>query len=136
LRALVDSNSEFLILIINSTQRDLSSIETIKIALAFTAIAHLMAPELIPPVVGYVTQCLNHAVDLVRLKAIMTLHLFVMKDPACVIEFLPDLRPLLQDDDISIINAIVNTLTFFLDNSLNIRQVVDVFQILFNIWKG
>jgi AP-4 complex subunit epsilon-1 len=38
-----------------------------------------MTPELIPPVVDYVAQCLNHAVGLIYFKIIMIVHSFAGK---------------------------------------------------------
>lgn len=84
-----------------------------------------MTADLIPPILGYINQCLNHAVPLVRQKAVMVVHSFVRKDPSCVVELFPDLCRLLLDDDISIVNAVVNTFNTFLSNTLNVRQICD-----------
>jgi len=124
--ALFDSKSDLIVLIVNSTQRDLSSGQTTSMALALTAIAHLVTPELIQPIIGFISQCLNHSVPLIRQKAIMCVHSFIRKDPSCVVEFFPDLCRLLNDPDLSIMNAVVNTFSTLLKNTLNIRQICEV----------
>lgn len=124
--ALFDSKSDLIVLIVNSTQRDLSSQHPTSMALALTAIAHLVTPELIQPVIGFIGNCLNHAVPMIRQKAVMCIHSFISKDPSCVVEFFPDLCRLLSDPDLSIVNAVVCTFTTLLKHTLNIRQICDV----------
>ncbi|EAY05277.1 Adaptin N terminal region family protein [Trichomonas vaginalis G3] len=124
--ALFDSKSDLIVLIVNSTQRDLSSGHPTSMALALTAIAQLVTPELIQPVIGFVGQCLNHTVPIIRQKAVMCVHSFIEKDPTCVVDFFPDLCRLLSDTDLSIVNAVVTTFTTLLDNKLNIRQICEL----------
>jgi AP-4 complex subunit epsilon-1 len=95
--ALLDSKSDLLILTINSTQRDLSSGQATPMALALTAICHLVSPDLIPAIIGYVGEALTNAVPLVRKKAVMCIHSFVQKDPTSVTAFFPELVRLLAD---------------------------------------
>ncbi|KAH0795013.1 Adaptin N terminal region family protein [Histomonas meleagridis] len=124
--ALLDSRSDILIMIINSIQRDMSSNHPTSMSLALTAICHLVTADLIPPVIGYVGQALTHSVPLIRQKAVMCLHSFVKKDPSCIIEYFPELVRLLSDPDLSIVNAVINTFSTLLQNTLNIRQICDL----------
>lgn len=64
--ALLDSKSDLLILTINSTQRDLSSGQTAPMAVALTAICHLVSPDLIPAIIGHVGEALTNPVPLIR----------------------------------------------------------------------
>lgn len=131
--ALLDSKSSLLILIINSTQRDLSSQHPTSMALALTAICHLVTPDLIPPIIGYVSQCLQHSIPLIRQKAVMCVRSFIKKDPSCVAELFPELLRLLNDPDLSIVNAVITTFTELLDSQLNIRQIVDTYPDIANV---
>ena len=131
--ALLDSKSSLLILIINSTQRDLSSQHPTSMSLALTAICHLVTPDLIPPIIGYVSQCLQHTIPSIRQKAVMCVHSFIKKDPSCVVELFPELLRLLGDPDLSIVNSVINTFSTLLQNTLNIRQIVDTVPDVFNV---
>ncbi|KAK8860176.1 hypothetical protein M9Y10_011840 [Tritrichomonas musculus] len=131
--ALLDSKSSLIILIINSTQRDLSSQHPTSMALALTAICHLVTPDLIPPIIGFVSQCLQHTIPLIRQKAIMCVHSFIKKDPSCIADLFPELLRLMNDPDLSIVNAVINTFTCLLSSQLNIRQIVDTFPEVANI---
>lgn len=131
--AILDSKSSLLILIINSTQRDLSSQHPTSMALALTAVCHLVTPDLIPPIIGYVTQCLQHPIPQIRQKAIMCVHSFIKKDPSCVIEFFPELVRLLSDPDLSIVNSVVVTFTALLESQLNIRQICECVPDIINV---
>ncbi|OHS93347.1 Adaptin N terminal region family protein [Tritrichomonas foetus] len=131
--ALLDSKSSLLILIINSTQRDLSSQHPTSMALALTAICHLVTPDLIPPIIGYVSQCLQHTIPFIRQKAIMCVHSFIKKDPSCVVELFPELLRLMNDPDLSIVNSVVNTFSTLLRNTLNVRQIVDTLPDISNV---
>lgn len=123
--AILDSHSSLLILIINSTQRDLSSQHPTSMALALTAICHLVTADLIPSIINFVSQCLQHNIPLIRHKAIMCIHSFIHKDPSCVIDFFPELVRLLADPDLTIVNCVVNTFIALLDHKLNIRQICE-----------
>ena len=123
--ALFDSQSSLLILIINSTQRDLSSQQPTVMALALTAICHLVTAELIQPVIGYIGQCLVHPIPIVRMKAVMCVHSFVRKDPSSIVEFFPELVRMLQDPDLSIVNAVVNTFSEMLRCQMNLRPICE-----------
>ena len=123
--ALLDSQSSLLILIINSTQRDLSSQQPTAMALALTAICHLVTADLIQPVIGYIGQCLTHPIPIVREKAVMCIHSFVRKDPSCIADFFPELIRLLQDPDLSIVNAVINTFSEMLRCQMNLRQICE-----------
>ena len=133
--ALLDSQSSLLILIINSTQRDLSSQQPTAMALALTAICHLVTAELIQPVIGYIGPCLVHPIPIVRLKAVMCVHSFVKKDPSCVAEFFPELVRLLQDPDLSIVNAVVNTFSEMLRCQMNLRQICECLPDIQNVFQ-
>ncbi|KAH0787252.1 Adaptin N terminal region family protein [Histomonas meleagridis] len=122
---LLDSKSDILIMIINSTQRDLSSGHPTSMALALTAICHLVTADLIPPIISFVGQALNHSVPLIRQKAVMCINSFIKKDPSTIIEYFPDLIRLLSDPDLSIVNAVVNCLTTLLRNTMNIQQICE-----------
>ena len=124
--AMFDSKNDLIVLIVNSTQRDLGSQHPTSMALALTAIAHLVTPELIQPVIGFIGQCLIHPVAMIRQKAIMCIHSFIDKDPSCVVEFFPELCRLLNDPDLSIVNAVICTFKKLLKASLNIRQICDM----------
>jgi AP-4 complex subunit epsilon-1 len=123
--ALLDSKSDLLILIINSTQRDLSSGQSTSMSLALTAICHLVTTDLIPAIIGYVGQALTHTIPVIRQKAVMCIHSFITKDPSAVIEFFPELVRLLSDPDLSVVNAVVNTFATLLKNQLNIQQICE-----------
>ena len=131
--ALLDSKSSILIMIINSTQRDLSSENPTSMALTLTAICNLVTADLIPPIIGYVGQALNHPLPLIRQKAIMCIHSFIKKDPSCIVEFFPELVRLLSDPDMSIVNAVIHTFSTLLKNTLNIRQICDALPDITNV---
>ncbi|EAY13862.1 Adaptin N terminal region family protein [Trichomonas vaginalis G3] len=124
--ALFDSKSDLIVLIVNSTQRDLSSNHPTSMALALTAIAQLVTPELIQPVIGFVGQCLNHSVPIIRQKAIMCVHSFIEKDASTVVDLFPELCRLLSDPDLSIVNSVIVTFTTLLKHHLNIRQICEL----------
>ncbi|KAK8860288.1 hypothetical protein M9Y10_011952 [Tritrichomonas musculus] len=130
--AILDSQSSLLILIINSTQRDLSSQHPTSMALALTAICHLVTADLIPSVINFVSQCLQHNIALIRQKAIMCIHSFAHKDPSCVVDFFPELVRLLSDSDLSIVNSIVLTFISLLEKELNIRQICETLPDIIN----
>ena len=130
---LFDSKNQLLILLINSTQRDLQSNSPVAMALALNAICHLVTSELIPPVINFVGQALQHPVPIVRQKAIMCIHAFVKRDPSAVIDFFPELIRLLSDPDLSIINALINTFIELIDSKINIHQIVEAVPEFINV---
>jgi AP-4 complex subunit epsilon-1 len=73
-----------------------------------------------------VINSLNHSSPIVRLKAVMAVHSFVHKDPMCVVELFPALCCFFSDDNISIVNAVVNTLNCLLVNRMNINPICEL----------
>eukprot|EP01071_Lankesteria_metandrocarpae_P001176 Lankesteria_metandrocarpae@DN1344_c0_g1_i1.p1 len=69
----LNSNHEFLLLLINTVQRDLSSPNFLEVSAALSAVARLLNAEMIPAVRSRLNALLTHQNESIRKKAIMVL---------------------------------------------------------------
>mmetsp|Transcript_47898 Transcript_47898/g.89251 ORF Transcript_47898/g.89251 Transcript_47898/m.89251 type:complete len:978 (-) Transcript_47898:454-3387(-) len=101
----LDHSHELIILIVNTLQQDLRNDNHLIACAALTASAKLASAETIPALVQGVLDLLPHPKELVRKKAVLTLHAFFQRAPDCVAPHLPRFRQMLCDKDPSVMNA-------------------------------
>merc|ERR1719271_87602 len=67
---------ELMLLLINTMQRDLNSPNHLEVCAALTSVCRLMNLEMIPAISPLIFKLLGHSQDVVRKKAIVTIHRF------------------------------------------------------------
>lgn len=103
---------ELLILVINSVQKDLRKDNILEVCAGLNTICKLMNKELIPAVESLVINLLEHRKPMVRKKAVMALHRFIILDPSMMERYEQKIRSVLCDQDPSVMSA---TLCIFED---------------------
>ncbi|EKX53145.1 Adaptor protein complex 4 subunit epsilon [Guillardia theta CCMP2712] len=101
----LDSDSELLILLVNTIQRDLKSQNPWEICAALSAVTRLIGIDTIPAVLKLVKDCMSHKEAHVRKKAIMALHRFLEISPSAVEDCIDVFKRSLSDRDPSVMGA-------------------------------
>lgn len=96
---------EFRFMIINQLQRDLQSSNHLEVCSALMAVCKLVTVEMIPAVLPMIVDLLRHDADLVRKKAVMTIHRFHQLNPDSILDMSDRLRRTLCDKDPSVMGA-------------------------------
>ncbi len=90
-------NSELLILLVNTLQRDLRSQNPWEVCAALSAVTRLIGAETIPAVLALVKECFTHQSEHVRKKAVMALHRFLQKSPDTVTDYMEHFKRAICD---------------------------------------
>ncbi|XP_021375805.1 AP-4 complex subunit epsilon-1-like isoform X2 [Mizuhopecten yessoensis] len=96
---LLNENHELILLLINTIQKDLNSSNILDNCAALTVICQLVNSEMIPSVLPLVQEKLKHPRELVRMKAAMCVHKFLLKTPSMVDHFQDQFQRILFDKD-------------------------------------
>ncbi|GIX61824.1 AP-4 complex subunit epsilon, putative [Babesia caballi] len=83
-RQLLKPQSELMLLLINTLQKDLQSPNFMEVACALQCVCDLVNREMVPTILPRVLQCLDHEHELVRKHAIMAVRSFNDFDSTCV----------------------------------------------------
>ena len=75
---------EFRMMLVNRLQRDLQSANVLECAIALSAAAKILTADMIPAVLPGVVALLKHDQELVRKKAVMLVHRFLVLQPESV----------------------------------------------------
>lgn len=98
---------EFRFMVINMLQKDMSSNDHTEVANALVATSLLITKEMIPAVIGPVSNLLHHKREFVRKRAILALHRFYQLDKDSISHLVDDVCKLLCDADPSVMTASV-----------------------------
>nr|XP_054752334.1 AP-4 complex subunit epsilon-1-like [Lytechinus pictus] len=77
----LNSQHELILLLINTIQKDLNSTNVLDVCGGLTACCNLIGPEMLPVVLPLIEQNVQHQHEIVRRKAVLVLHSFVVKCP-------------------------------------------------------
>jgi AP-4 complex subunit epsilon-1 len=105
---LLSHNPELLILLVNSMQRDLRSMNPFEVAAALGAMPSLITLDLIPAIKQLVLDCVAHSNSHIRKKSVAVLLRFVQLDPGSIDEYLEFFRNALCDRDPAVMGASLN----------------------------
>jgi AP-4 complex subunit epsilon-1 len=105
---LLSHNPELLILLVNSMQRDLRSMNPFEVSAALGAMPSLITVDIIPAIKQLVLDCLAHANSHIRKKAVAVLLRFVQLDPSSIDEYLEFFRNALCDRDPAVMGSSLN----------------------------
>lgn len=75
---------EFRMMLVNRLQRDLQSANVLECAIALSAAAKILTADMIPAVLPVIVNLLKHDQEMVRKKAVMLLHRFLVLQPDSV----------------------------------------------------
>lgn len=106
----LDSDSELLILLVNTLQRDLRSSNPWEVCAALAAATKLIGADTVPAVIKLVKDVFAHQDAHVRKKALMVLHRFMSTSPEAVSDCLDQFKRALTDRDPSVMAAGLNGL--------------------------
>lgn len=101
----LSESHDLLILIVNTIQKDLRSDNYLVVCAALNAVCKLISEDTVPAVLPSVVELLSHPKDAVRKKALMALHRFHLRAPACVSHLLHHFRQRLCDTDPGVMGA-------------------------------
>ena len=107
---LLNENSEFLILLVASLQKDLQSSNWVEVCMALTTVIKFADPTIMQAVTEPVMKLLDNKNEQIRKKAVMCLYRFYQVDPATVPDCEDRMRKLICDYDPSVMAA---TLPYF-----------------------
>ncbi|KAL3887140.1 hypothetical protein ACJMK2_027093 [Sinanodonta woodiana] len=105
---LLNDRHELIVLLINTIQKDLTSSNLLDNCIALTATCQLVNSEMIPVLLQFVLKKLKHPRELVRLKAVVCLHRFLVQAPDIVQHILPEFEIILCDKEPGVMAATVN----------------------------
>ena len=107
---LLNENSEFLILLVASLQKDLQSSNWVEVCMALTTVIKFADPTIMQAVTEPVMKLLDNKNEQIRKKAVMCLYRFYQVDPSYVPDCEERMRKLICDYDPSVMAA---TLPYF-----------------------
>ncbi|CAD7956975.1 unnamed protein product [Amoebophrya sp. A25] len=96
---------EFMLLLINTLQRDLKSSNHLEVAGSLVSICRLVNTEMTPAILPEVLKCLTHSHESVRKKAIIALHKIYKLDSSVAAGCNDAVRKVLCDQDPSVMGA-------------------------------
>ncbi|XP_069101845.1 AP-4 complex subunit epsilon-1-like [Argopecten irradians] len=102
---LLHEDHELILLLINTIQKDLNSSNILDNCAALTVICQLVNSEVIPSVLPLVQEKLKHPRELVRMKAAMCVHHFLVKTPSMADHFQDQFQRILFDKDPSVMSV-------------------------------
>lgn len=106
----LNKDHEFMLLLINTLQRDLNSTNHLEICAALVCICRLVNLEMVPAIVPLVLKKLDHPKEIVRKKAIIGLQRFYQLDPSTISDAKDQIRKVLCDSDPSVMGASLHLL--------------------------
>ncbi|KAJ1490707.1 adaptin N terminal region-domain-containing protein, partial [Baffinella frigidus] len=106
----LDADSELLILLVNTLQRDLRSANPWEVCAALSAATKLIGADTVPAVIKMVKDVFAHNDAHVRKKALMALHRFMSTSPEAVTDCMDQFKRSLTDRDPSVMSAGLNGL--------------------------
>jgi AP-4 complex subunit epsilon-1 len=106
----LDADSELLILLVNTLQRDLRSANPWEVCAALSAATKLIGADTVPAVIKHVKDVFAHQDAHVRKKALMALHRFMATSPEAVSDCMDQFKRALTDRDPSVMSAGLNGL--------------------------
>ena len=122
---LLNENSEFLILLVASLQKDLQSSNCVEVCMALTTVIKFADPTIMQAVTEPVMKLLDHKSEQIRKKAVMCLYKFYQVSPQTVPDCEEKMRKLICDYDPSVMAA---TLPYFkeriMQNPENYKNLV------------
>jgi len=101
---------EFMLLLINTLQRDLNSTNHLEVCAALIGISRLVNLEMVPAILPLVLKRLEHPKEVVRKKAIIALQRFYQLEPSTVADARDTIRKVLCDSDPSVMGASLHLL--------------------------
>ncbi|KAK2188547.1 hypothetical protein NP493_129g04034 [Ridgeia piscesae] len=102
---LLHESHEFVVLLVNTIQKDLRSTNVLEICTALTVITQLMSSEMVPPLLPLVQDKLSHPKEMVRRRAVLCLQYMIHKVPDIQDYVEPGLRRALEDRDPGVVWA-------------------------------
>jgi len=130
---LLNENSEFLILLVASLQKDLQSSNWVEVSMALTTVIKFADPTIMQAVTEPVIKLLDNRNEQIRKKAVMCLFRFYQVDPSYVPDVEERMRKLICDYDPSVMAA---TLPYFREKiSKNPEKYKDLVTPLVTILK-
>eukprot|EP01054_Gregarina_sp_Poly1_P004570 Gregarina_sp_Poly_1__4569@NODE_244_length_10763_cov_79_258975_g214_i0_p2_GENE_NODE_244_length_10763_cov_79_258975_g214_i0NODE_244_length_10763_cov_79_258975_g214_i0_p2_ORF_typecomplete_len993_score143_10Adaptin_N/PF01602_20/8e99AP4E_app_platf/PF14807_6/8_3e10Cnd1/PF12717_7/0_0022Cnd1/PF12717_7/0_026Proteasom_PSMB/PF10508_9/0_00024Proteasom_PSMB/PF10508_9/2_3HEAT_2/PF13646_6/1_2e04HEAT_2/PF13646_6/0_12HEAT_2/PF13646_6/7_7HEAT_2/PF13646_6/1_2e04Arm_2/PF04826_13/4_2Arm_2/PF04826_13/0_33CLASP_N/PF12 len=96
---------EFLLLLVNTIQKDLASSDYLEVAVALTSCAQVMQAEAVPIMLPFIVNLLSHCKELIRKKALSALLALYRLDPSILSTVAPEIRRVLHDSDLGVISA-------------------------------
>ena len=112
---LLNENSEFLILLVASLQKDLQSSNWVEVSMALTTVIKFANPIIMQAVTEPILKLLDDRNEKIRKKAVMCLFKFYQVDPNSVPDCEQKMRKLLCDKHPSVMAA---TLPYFKEQSM------------------
>jgi AP-4 complex subunit epsilon-1 len=101
---------ELMLLLINTMQRDLNSPNHLEVCAALTSVCRLVNSEMIPAISPLIFKLLSHSQDVVRKKAVISVHRFYKIVPDTVMDQKDMIRKVLCDPDPSVMGASLHIL--------------------------
>jgi len=103
---------EFRFMLVNQMQRDLSSSNVLEVGAALIAATNLITSDMVPAVQVEVNKLMDHQSDMVRKKAVVTLHRFHQIAPESVTrsDLSTKLRRMLCDRDPGVMGSSLNAI--------------------------
>ncbi|XP_055991374.1 AP-4 complex subunit epsilon-1 [Sorex fumeus] len=96
---------ELLLLLVNTVVKDLQSTNLVEVCMALTVVSQIFPREMIPAVLPLVEDKLQHSKEIVRRKAVLALHKFLLIAPNQVQHIHIKFRKALCDRDVGVMAA-------------------------------
>eukprot|EP01028_Stygiella_incarcerata_P012967 TRINITY_DN80_c0_g2_i1.p1 TRINITY_DN80_c0_g2~~TRINITY_DN80_c0_g2_i1.p1 ORF type:complete len:1180 (+),score=336.70 TRINITY_DN80_c0_g2_i1:356-3541(+) len=106
----IGDDHELVLLMINTIQTDLKSMNYIEVCSALSVVGYLVNEETIPAVKPLVVNLLKHPNAVVRKRAVVALRAFQLKDPGSVSHLGAEVRASMCDKDPSVMYASLSVL--------------------------
>ena len=100
----------FMLLLINTIQKDLRSDNPLDVSMALNVVCKLVSSETVPALLPLTVKLLDHKEGLVKKKAVMALHRFHSLDPTSTAPLNSNIRKALCDSNISVMYASLHLL--------------------------
>eukprot|EP01053_Blabericola_migrator_P000033 Blabericola_migrator_1__32@NODE_1009_length_5717_cov_122_400531_g692_i0_p1_GENE_NODE_1009_length_5717_cov_122_400531_g692_i0NODE_1009_length_5717_cov_122_400531_g692_i0_p1_ORF_typecomplete_len969_score283_85Adaptin_N/PF01602_20/3_2e101AP4E_app_platf/PF14807_6/4_4e08Cnd1/PF12717_7/0_0022Cnd1/PF12717_7/2_6Arm_2/PF04826_13/0_44Arm_2/PF04826_13/2_2Cnd3/PF12719_7/0_0097HEAT_EZ/PF13513_6/1_1e04HEAT_EZ/PF13513_6/0_085HEAT_EZ/PF13513_6/3_4e03HEAT_EZ/PF13513_6/2_2e02CLASP_N/PF12348_8/6_5e03CLASP_N/PF1234 len=98
-------NHEFLLLLVNTIQKDLASVDYLEVAVALTSCAQVIQAEAVPILLPLIVKLLSHSKELIRKKALSALLALYRIDKSILSEIATEVRRVLHDSDLGVVSA-------------------------------
>ncbi|XP_072174315.1 AP-4 complex subunit epsilon-1-like [Diadema setosum] len=116
---------ELILLLINTIQKDLHSTNILDVCVGLTASSQLIGPEMIPAILPSIEEKLQHPQEVVRKKAVLALHSFLLKSPQLISQMTDRFQQALCDRAPGVMNAVLHIYrTLIMENPSQHRTLV------------
>lgn len=95
----LNENHELLLLLVNTVLKDLQSTNLIEVCMALTVVSQMFPKDMIPAILPFVEEKLNHSKEIIRRKAVLALYKFYLIAPNQVQHIHNRFRKALCDKD-------------------------------------